>query len=343
MKAEPFDLKLLLGHFREVGEISSRMILDTDFLESIFSPVKEGREPLSADLVERLKEDFAFPSYWRLPHIGDAELEGLSKAFNTMTVQDEKVIWQLFEIIKNIEIVSCILRFIDPQKYAIFSPPVENLLNIRGKDPVEKYINYLCDLNQIGEVYGFVRIADVDHALWTLANIINSDRLRNKPPYNEIYGEYKSHPNVIKTITAKNSLAQVWSENAPYLDLARIFLEEDPLLAGLIASREFEFLIKELCKRNGVKLSFKTVNGIYWMYIPDLAKQLRIKRAINHDEEGKANQYWQMRNLLVHGASIPDEKLETVGEMISWLDEIGKSHGIEQRATLRNRELETRR
>ena len=343
MKAESFDLKLLLGHFREVGEISSGMVLDTDYLESIFRPVKEGRAPLSAELVERIKEDNAFPSYWRLPQIRDTEFEGLSQAFSKMTSRDEKVIWQLFEIIKNIEIVSCILRFIDPIKYAIFSPPVENLLNIRGNDPVNKYINYLRDLKQIGEVYEFTRIADVDHALWTLANIINSDRLRNRSPYDEIYEEYQSQPNVIKTITAKNSLAQVWSENALYLDLARIFLEEDPLLAGLIAAREFEFLIKELCRRNGVKLAFKTVNGIYWMYIPDLAKHLRIKKAINHDEERKANQYWEMRNLLVHGASIPDEKLETVGEMISWLAEISQSHGIEQRATVRNRELGTRR
>lgn len=342
MKEESFDLKLLLEHFREVGEISSGMALDTDYLESIFRPVKEGREALSAGLVERIKEDYAFPSWWRLPQIRDAEFEGLSPAFNKTASREEKLILQLFEIIKNIEIVSCILRFIDPIEYGIFSPPVENLLNIGGSDPVKKYINYLRDLNQIGKVYGFTRIADVDHALWTLANIINSDRLRNRSPYHEIYDEYQSQPNVIKTIAAKNSLARVWSENSLYLDLARIFLEEDPLLAGLIASREFEFLIKELCKRHKVKLAFKTVNGIYWMYIPDLAKQLRIKKVINHEEERKANYYWEMRNLLVHGASIPDEKLNTVGEMISWLAETSHLHGIEQRTTLRKRESGTR-
>jgi len=96
-----------------------------------------------------------------------------------------------------------------------------------------------------------------------LANIINSDRLRNKAPYDQFYEEYKSQPNIIKTIAAKNSMQQIWNENPLYIDLALLFLQEDDvILAGLIASRELEFAVKRLCKNNGVKLSYKEERGI---------------------------------------------------------------------------------
>lgn len=335
MESERFDLKALLGYFRDVGENRWGVILDSDKLEAIFAPLKEGKEKLSAKHLERFKEDYAFPTWWKMPQISDSELEGLAAAIKNMMPRDDRLIWRIYDILKNIEIASCILSFINPEQYAVFSPPVENLLNIRGKDQVKKYVNYLSDLEQIGSAYDFVRIADVDHALWTLANIINSDQLRNKPPYDQFYLEYQSKPNIIKTIAARNSLKQIWGENALYLDLARLFFESDPGLAGLIASREFEYVIKRLCKENKVKLTYKTVDGIYWIYIPELAENLRTKKAINPDEEDKAKKYWELRNLLVHGSKVPDEKLNEVQGMIDCTDELSRAHNIRLRTSIR--------
>ena len=48
MESERFDLKALLGYFRDVGENRWGVILDTDKLEAIFAPLKEGKEKLSA-------------------------------------------------------------------------------------------------------------------------------------------------------------------------------------------------------------------------------------------------------------------------------------------------------
>lgn len=333
MENERFDLKAVLGHFRDVGENRWGVILDIDKLEAIFAPLKEGKEKLSANHLERFKEDYAFPTWWKMPQISDSELEGLAAAINNMMPRDDKLIWQIYDILKNIEIASCILSFINPEQYAVFSPPVENLLNIRGKDQVKKYVSYLGDLELIKDHYGFDRISDVDHALWTLANIISSDQLRNKPPYDQYYLNYQNKPNIIKTIAARNSLKQIWGEKALYLDLARLFFESDPILAGLIASREFEYLIKLLCKENKVQLKYKTVNGIYWMYIPELAENLRIKKAIKLDEEDKAKKYWELRNLLVHGSELVDEKLQEVQGMIDWLDELSRAHNIRLRTS----------
>lgn len=130
-------------------------------------------------------------------------------------------------------------------------------------------------------------------------------------------------------------MKQIWGENALYLDLARLFFESDPGLAGLIASREFEYVIKRLCKENKVKLTYKTVDGIYWIYIPELAENLRTKKAINPDEEDKAKKYWELRNLLVHGSKVPDEKLNEVQGMIDCTDELSRAHNIRLRTSIR--------
>jgi hypothetical protein len=334
MGKDRFDLKALLGHFRKVGENRWGVILGTDKLEAIFAPIKEGKEKLSTKHLERFKDDQAFPTWWKMPQVSNFELENLVASINKMTPRDERLIWRIYDILKNIEIASCIMSFINPKQFAIISPPVENLLNIRGKDHVKKYVNYLSDLELIGDAYGFDRIADVDHALWTLANIINSDQLRNKPPYDQFYSDYQSRPNIIKTIAARNSLKQIWGEEALYLDLARLFFESDPILAGLIASREFEYVIKWLCKENKAKLKYKTVNGIYWIYIPELVENLRMKKAITPDEEEKAKKYWELRNLLVHGSEVPDETLNEVQGMIDWLDELSKTHSIRLRTSI---------
>ena len=82
--------------------------------------------------------------------------------------KEENLIGELLHAFKAIELVSIILRFIRPEKYAIFSTPTEMLLEIRRGSPVETYVNYLTDLRLIQKRYGFERVADVDMALWVL-------------------------------------------------------------------------------------------------------------------------------------------------------------------------------
>jgi len=337
MSNDHFDLKALLGHFQDIGQQIWGLILDTEKLKDIFRPIKEKKEKLSQRHLEIFKNDPAFPSWWKMPQVSASELDKFSAAFDSMKPHDENLISQLFDVFKNIEIVSCILCFIEPRQYAIFSAPVENLLNIRGKNLIEKYVNYLRDLEEIGEAYNFTMIADVDHALWALANIINSDRLRNKAPYDQFYEEYKSQPNIIKTMAAQNSMQQIWNENPLYLDLARLFLEEDDvILAGLIASRELEFVVKRLCKNNGVKLSYKIERGIYWLNMPEISAKLRIKKAINRLEEDAANKYKDLRNLIVHGSEEAYKKKEEIAELIDWLEKMSRKYNIRMEATSRH-------
>jgi hypothetical protein len=51
---------------------------------------------------------------------------------------------------KNIELVSIVLRFVDPYNFGMFTPPVEKLLETKREyNYVETYINYLNDLKKI--------------------------------------------------------------------------------------------------------------------------------------------------------------------------------------------------
>jgi len=194
MNIEIFNLEQLLTHFPDIGEKRFSITLDLPALENVMKPIREGKKEFSLKHLVSIKEDSGFLKWWKMPEISEEELKVFKGAFINLEPKDKKITNMLFDLFKNIEIVSCILRFIDPQNYGILSPPVENLLNIKGAYQIEKYLNYLNDLEELKEAYDFKRIADVDMSLWTLANILNSSWLRFKPMYYEIYENYQNTP-----------------------------------------------------------------------------------------------------------------------------------------------------
>jgi hypothetical protein len=251
-------LKQLLDLFPRISELA----LGNPKLEKIeveFKPLSRGEEEFSLKHVEILKDEehkyWRFLNWWRMPTIGQTEINGLKAHFKIPRPNAEIMIKSLFEVLKNIEIVSCILRFTDPVSFGIMNPSVENLLNVRGNAPWEKYSNYIEALRKLRIEYGFARNADVDMALWTLAHILNSAELRNSDrECKEIVDKYYKRPNPIKRIAAKNSLEQFLDEK-DYLNIADMFVESDHAIAAFIAGREIERYLRKLCIRQGHKIT----------------------------------------------------------------------------------------
>ncbi|GAJ03581.1 unnamed protein product, partial [marine sediment metagenome] len=231
-----------------------------------------GKEELSLRHLKAIRDDWAFLTWWKMPPIKQEDLEYLKGVFVDLGPQDKRIISKLYDLLKNIEIVSCILRFIDPQNYGILSPPVENILNVKGKHQIEKYTNYLEDLKELKEEYNFERIADVDMALWALANIMNYSELKHHPTYSSIYNEYEQTANPVKKIMARNSLEQIKEEKPLYK--AELFFDSDFVTAGLIAGRVLDLFVKELCDENGIKRIERTKKKDYrYLSIPELAEK----------------------------------------------------------------------
>jgi hypothetical protein len=259
-------------------------------------PVRLGQEEFGLKHLEIIKCDYHFPGWWKMPELNPQEIESLKGLFKNLPARNTELIQKLFDIFKNIEIISCLLRIMCPEHYGIYSAPVENLLSIKAETPVKKYLHYLDDLSQLQETYGLATTAEVDMALWALSAILNEDYLRKNPSCHQIYKDYINEPNQVKKISARHALKNLRRENVAYLDLAECFLETDPEVAGFLAGKELESLIYSLYKRCLAKnKAYKAKD------FRSRLDELWEKRYVRDQEKEEISQWWETRNKAVHG------------------------------------------
>jgi len=304
MEKGQFDLKKLSEYFTEIGQIVQTMTIRMELLEKELVGVRTGEEEFSLKHIKAIRDEdrkyWCFLKWWEMPEIEDRDLLSLKGIFVRLQPKDEHVIKELIHIIKYVEVVSCILRFVAPEYYGIFSAPVENLLNIKGKNSVGKYLSYLDDLEKLKKEYKFKRIADVDMALWALANILNYPELRAYPKYQKIYEDYRKRTNPIKKIMAVNSLSQIWQEKG-YVFIAELFLGIDHEIAGIIAGREVERFVHNQCDKHGIEKEGKTGEGGIKYFSPSvLSDKLWKSRYIRYEEHKGIKKWWALRNKLTH-------------------------------------------
>ncbi len=157
--------------------------------------------------------------------------------------KEERTIQELLEVFRQIEIVSVILRFINPKRYGILSPPVEKMLGIGpSRDRAKKYQNYLDDLEKLKKSRGFKTAAEVDVALWVLQLGVVEKQLENQidPARYKALCDGFEQDQELKRIRMGNLAAQLF-EDMPRLDLAKALLDAgNPQIAGQIAGCELE-------------------------------------------------------------------------------------------------------
>ncbi len=85
-------------------------------------------------------EHWLFQRFWIFPPENriEPELKGITFDFWNLSAKDEAdVVRKLLYIFKSIELVSIILRSIQPDDYVILSSPTQHLLEIRtGRDQI---------------------------------------------------------------------------------------------------------------------------------------------------------------------------------------------------------------
>lgn len=328
MSPDLFDLNECLEQFQNVGEIIQGIRMNLSAIEGLLNPIRTGVKEFSIEYLDIVKDErekyWKFLKWWRLPQLSEGEVSRLKRIFVKLEPQNKEVIEILYDIFKNIEIVSCLLRFVDPFDYGIFSPPVENLLNCQGNDAVSRYLNYLSDLEELKKTYRFWRIADVDMALWTLSNILNYSVLREYPKYEDIHTKYIQTTNPIKKIMARNSLEQTFHEN-DYLNLAELFLEQDIVISGMLAGRDLEERVNAICDYYGI------YRGKKWekKFISRL-KQIFRRGAITREENDHIEAFWNLRCVLTHPDNLK-RKIVTYADvkgMIEWIREFNEKRTL---------------
>ena len=168
-----FELKKCLGCTEQTLLQKFGRVTDFGNLELIFSGIKGTEKPLSFRIIRKMikKKYWNFADYWMIPGWWSLykNLKLTKGIFKNLSEDERNTIFILYNIFKNIEVVSIILRFLDPQNYGIISPPVKYALKQPpSENYIKEYMNYLITLRDYSHEYDFARVADADIALWAL-------------------------------------------------------------------------------------------------------------------------------------------------------------------------------
>lgn len=211
-----------------------------------------------------------------------------------------------YNIFKHIELASIILRFICPEYYGIYSPPVCRILNPpRGKSYTEEYLNYLKKLREWTDIYGLGKVAFTDMFLWALEENSRFPK-KIKDNLSSILYSKVSESNV--PLFIENIL------NASELKRANIYLKlGDYETAAKWAGVAFERVIRDICRKFDIKIKDKMNR---YKTLENLTLEVLDRLKINFTEREKIIQVRKRRNVAFH----PENKKfikEEVEEMIN--------------------------
>lgn len=286
------DVKNANDLFREVCKAKYGNELNYPLLENKLGRLKKGGVLTYEDLDEIANPDiWPFNDYWCWPAKEQIEKElnetnGLFENLDNLRPEHEKriseevpVIKKLYDIFKHIELVSIILRFVDSQNYAIYSPPVARILNSpRGTDYVSEYLNYLENLRKWRDFYNFERVAEVDMFLWALEEGNKTNEIMR------FFHRRFSEENIQK-ITIEDFLKDVLRGSD--LERAKFYLKIGEYdTAAKWAGSAFERAINDKCRKYGIT-SYR--NPI--MSLSKKAKKLTNKFNLNSDELWKCKDF----------------------------------------------------
>ena len=176
--------------FPELTEHKYKRVQDLKEIENLTAHIRLACR-LTYDDIEVLTEnrflDVRMFGYWPGREEIACELEQRVFDFAHLPESEEQVVQELLSVFRQIEIVSVILRFVDPKNYGILSPPVEQILGVGSTyDHREKYRLYVKNIRTIRDyVDGFSRAAEVDIkdriSMVTLCGDIAQARLLEEP------------------------------------------------------------------------------------------------------------------------------------------------------------------
>lgn len=165
---------------------------------------------------------------------------------------------KLFAILKNIELVSIILRFIDPTNFGMYSPPVAHYLkSARGIDYKDEYINYLKKIHEIMKHTDHKKVAYFEMYAWFISKINQCNYKSNS------LTAIKNLEDVIKLFKYKKNediFSKVFSskiEGKNDIEQAKFFSKSYAYnLAAYCAGKAFENIINEKCKSYRIETDY---------------------------------------------------------------------------------------
>ena len=155
---------------------------------------------------------------------------------------------QLYAILKHSELVSIILRFVDPDHFGIYSPPVVYYLDVnRGVNYREEYINYLIKLREFQQLFEQEKAAYTDMTIWALTKSTQYEKPLDEGGNAE---SFKSQVDWVKQSEAIDRILPDIFRNKTYFELAEVFYRYHYYdLAAVNGGKAFEEAVIKKCEQ----------------------------------------------------------------------------------------------
>ncbi len=315
--SETFALRDYDNRFRyeEVCRKRFGRTYDLDRTVRQFSELREPGRPLTASHVAALfdPEETHFGHFWRpapgLENTLNPRGISLAKPPSGARHWREGIVGAVFEFLGSVEAVSVLLRCTHPEEFAVYSPPILNLLQLPAQPPVEHYLAYCDELRVWGAHFGTEGVAVTDQALWVfyewsygpvclkVEDASGKDaRTRRDEFENDRWVRERQATNVLRPFFHK------WAT----IDQAECLAAIDPNLAGTIVGCEME---KRLKRATG--LEDEEVPSLIQHFCHSADQDPARRRKV----KGRLRRVWKLRNRTVHAQG--DLSREDVEAMIA--------------------------
>ncbi|HEX5483252.1 MAG TPA: hypothetical protein VFZ08_11570 [Terriglobia bacterium] len=288
-----------LQHYRDRFPAVSQSLFGRTFnfpaLEKKFSYLRDGSNWLSIGHILPLYDPAQTPytRYWPRPDAKqlDSALRKDRVRLAPLERDEKAVVERLLRLLHNLGLVSLILRFTYPERFAIFSTPVAHLISVQRPGILDFYMAFSAELREWQQHFRMATAAETEIALWTFHHL-SSAAGQN--------GSAEAARQAFETDLwiQRRRLARVlrpFMQRYGPLELARLLAEEDPKLAGKIAGEEHEKLLKSAARQFYPHISLRQ-KGWAEAVISLLAQDGRISL----EEKTALRRIWSARNQAVH-------------------------------------------
>lgn len=307
-----FNLKAFLEAFPEVSRTVFGQAFNLRKLERDFAYLRKESNWLTIGHVTKLFAPAGVPHARNWPSPDFKHLDAVLRERRLRLAPLDgagSVAGSLLQTLHNLGLVSVILRLVYPEKYAIFSGPVANLLLVQHASAIDLYLAFCRELVEWQKHFRMASVAETETALWCFYHIGNHAGARAEEAREAFEADIWIQ---------RRRLARVldpFLQRYGPLELARLLAETHPKLAGKIAGEEYERLLRTAAAAFYPSITRR--NKGWAVTVIDLLAQ---DGHVPLEEKVILRRIWGVRNAAVHATREPG--LAEIENMIDSIERI---------------------
>jgi hypothetical protein len=296
-------------------------------LETEYAHLGRGERHLAARDIQKLFDPRLTPygRYWTEPNREELDRKLKAARFSFAGRSDEDLVAELLRVLHNIGVVSLLLRFSRPARFAIFSTPVVYLIGVQSSRTVDLYLAYCNELAAWRDhfrptgtpAFRIDSVAATELALWCYHQV--TSRLETPDAARAI----EAFEGDVWVQRRRAELAMSPLLKRSRLEIARILAHVDAKIAGMIAGEEYERLLRLAGRRFYPKHDLTGKEWARWL-LDRMAQDHRLRP----EDPAELHYAWKVRNQAVHpGSTLQPEEVE---RMVDAVERICRGWDVER-------------